>query len=128
MQKMIPCRICGKLFDPHGRQLYCSNECRKEAIRMQTRERNKEYENYKICKLCGKLFNGYGNQKYCSEECKQEAGLRPNNSISKPRQVSRKEHKSEISSINAEARKNGMTYGQYQAMLFLKGGQENGED
>ena len=125
-QKLIPCRICGKLFDPHGKQLYCSNECRKEAIRAQARQRNREYESYKICRLCGKQFKGYGNQKYCSEECKKEAGLRPNNSISKPRQVSMRKHKSQLSEINAEARKNGMTYGQYQAMKYLKEGGNNG--
>ena len=126
MQKMIPCRICGTLFEPHGKQLYCSDECRKEAIRVRARQRNKEYENYKICKLCGKPFKAYGNQQYCSEECKQEARLRRNNSISKPRQVSRKKHKSEITNINAEARALGMTYGQYQAMKYMKEGVNNG--
>ena len=85
MRKLIPCKNCGKLFEPKPREIYCSAECRKEVIKAA-----KRYQMYQF------------------EKPKAE----------KPK----KKRKSQLDAINAEARKLGMTYGQYQAMKYVKEG------
>lgn len=92
-QKLIPCRICGKLFDSKHGSIYCSDECRKIAIKEQTKRRSGYYREY-----------------YKKQRTEKKT----------------KKRKSEISDINAEARALGMTYGQYQAMKYLKEGGNNG--
>ena len=81
------------------------------------------------CGICGKEFEGAGNRKYCSNECSHIAYTQQNKERwqrekGKPRERNKKpkKRKSQLDAINAEARKLGMTYGQYQAMKYVKEG------
>ena len=77
------------------------------------------------CKHCGKLFLPSGGaQKYCSKECcDEEAKIRDNANREQSEQNKKiREYLKESSkrrkilvNINAEAKKEGLTYGQYVA-------------
>lgn len=81
---------------------------------------------YKLrCEYCGAIFkpNG-GHQKYCSSECCKNATLekqRANRDIEECRRKASKNAKAVskrrkiLVNINEEARKEGLTYGQYVA-------------
>lgn len=79
------------------------------------------------CKICGKEFIANSNQRsLCSDKCKEENKLR----IARERALKRekennmekyhKENRKAIVDLAVEARKAGMTYGQYTAMLMMK--------
>lgn len=40
---MKKCKICGKEFDAKGRQVCCSDECKKENIKIKNRKASKKY-------------------------------------------------------------------------------------
>lgn len=59
----IPCKFCGKDFEPiHGKKEYCSGAC------------SKKYRMQRCCAFCGATFVRVTyRQKYCSDECIQQA-------------------------------------------------------
>lgn len=78
-----------------------------------------------VCEICGKLFNRRtGNQKYCCTECGKEANRRNvmrlgrkyrSKKIEQGRRTKKKvkESQKKIDELAVEARKHGMSYGQY---------------
>lgn len=85
---------------------------------------------FKICKVCGKEFDTKGTvAKCCSPECKEENAKLVSRMISKrnrnkaKRPKGQKSNMKQINDIAVEARKHGMSYGQYVAqMQFQKVG------
>ncbi len=73
----------------------------------------------KICGKCGKPFTALApNRKYCSTECSRKANAdcrRVRLGITKKKKVS------SLRQVAVEARKAGMTYGQYVAQMEMKG-------
>lgn len=73
------------------------------------------------CEFCGKEFRPRnGNQIFCSTVCRKKQY----NAVALPQVPKPKKKNEELVKINEEARKLGMTYGQYQAMRYVKGGAE----
>lgn len=85
----------------------------------------------KYCEICGKQFEVFEQRqmkrKYCSPECVKEKYRRAWHEKKDETQtkMTTKDNRN-IDKINAEARKNGMSYGQYQAMKYMKEGAANG--
>lgn len=81
------------------------------------------------CKHCGKLFwPNSGHQKYCSKECcDKEAKIRDDRNRAQSEQNKKiREYLKEsnkrrkvLVNINAEAKKEGLTYGQYVAKNYI---------
>ena len=79
------------------------------------------------CKICGKQFTANTVRKMlCSEECKRENRIRKateyNKKIKEIKENAKKEkeQRETIVDIAVEAKKAGMTYGQYTAMLIMQ--------
>ena len=69
---IVPCQCCGSLFQQdHGRQKYCSDECRHEAIR---RAGYPQSPATKACNRCGSKFSPRGRQLTC-DKCLPELKL-----------------------------------------------------
>ena len=92
MVRIRYCAICGKPFETEHRNVYCSRECAREAQRKQQNQ-------------------------YASRKSEMMKDLDEMRAIKHPVV---KQRKSKIDKINAEAKKSGMTYGQYQAMKFMQ--------
>ena len=79
------------------------------------------------CVICGKSFGSERyNAKYCSETCKdkgRQAITKENERIKRERATkarkARKNSQKQLINISAEAKKAGMSYGQYVAMKGL---------
>lgn len=69
------------------------------------------------CPVCGKRFTGSENKKYCGAYCRNKAGKAKR--IGKELTVPGKRKKMTIEDIDAEARKAGLSYGKYVAMMKL---------
>lgn len=84
---------------------------------------NLVYRHTKTCKICGKTFEGWNkDQKYCSVECKKindRAVQEKYRKSLKEKEALAAKKRMAINDINEEARKQGMTYGQYVAMMNL---------
>lgn len=82
-------------------------------------------EEVRNCVICGKLFVARTvNGKYCSEECQTEGlrrrtrnNWRDNEAKKKEIRKSKKKRQKELVDIAVEARKAGMSYGQYVAKM-----------
>ena len=62
------CRICGKTFETHKNELFCSPECRIENRRRLSRKKLVEIK----CAYCGKIFETKTTaKKYCSDKCRE---------------------------------------------------------
>ena len=73
----------------------------------------------KKCPVCGKVFKPSGRQKYCNPKCTdiaQRNKLKSLNVEGKSRALREKS----LSEVAAEARKAGMTYGQYMAREYAE--------
>ncbi len=110
------CKECGKEFETnYSRKIYCSYECQREALKIMNRKRvsefQKKYRN--TCRWCKTEFRGGRSQRYCSPDCK--AAAREKRAAEKRGGVG-----SELTRIAAEARKAGMSYGQY--VTAMEGG------
>lgn len=73
------CVVCGNLFKAvHGRQIYCSEQCRSVVIRQKYQEKQTDKNQIvKQCKMCGKVFTtSRDSQLYCNAFCKQEYAKR----------------------------------------------------
>lgn len=82
----------------------------------------------KICEVCGKQFVGIKRTaKYCSKPCREVAMkerhriLQAEKAEKAAREKENEKQKKPIWQLNEEARKLGLTYGQYQAMRMAKG-------
>lgn len=80
----------------------------------------------KTCAVCGKEFGAWNtNQKFCSQNCKHEASLKSGESYREKQrekaeqQAKECKKKQAVVNIAAEARKAGMSYGKYVAMMNL---------
>lgn len=128
------CVICGKEFMPkESRHICCSDECGR--IRKNQKSLAWQHEHKKpikefefICLACGKTFvTNKPNQKTCNAECKSIYSKSIHSKSVKKEKVEIKEPKSnyeEIVDIAIEARKHGMSYGKYVAMMHMKGEQK----
>lgn len=132
------CECCGKEFEVledtanHRRTKYCSAKCRITATN-QKRAKPKNYYNL-ICETCGRPFlSNRSDRVCCSPECSEKHTRYLN------RERFRKKHWDEnkraeyakreapkrkvvtpAHQIEAEARKRGMNYGMYYAMLQME--------
>jgi len=70
------CAVCGKIFQGHKGECYCSDECRKEGRRTLARERWKakpKEEKTLICEYCGNPFTvtDARSHRFCSIRCRE---------------------------------------------------------
>ena len=122
------CPVCGAEFVPKSNhQVYCGMLCREEAARRRkaAKAAKKEYGKG-TCPVCGEEFvKETGNQAYCSARCRQ---LLQNRQKAEARAAERRERQAakkaprrkkpggqSAASIVREARKEGLSYGQYVA-------------
>lgn len=135
------CEFCGKVFmiDPNNkndvRRKYCSWDCYEEMDNQRDRERMKrrrageknEYE--RICLHCGREFKTTrGQTRYCNEECRENARVERVKSYGAEYREKKKlqkyedelKKKEQLHKANAIALENGMSYGQYYAMLYAQ--------
>ena len=75
------CQWCGIYFgEVKSRQIYCSDACRTEATKVNTRQRQmrekvkQRKQNPIRCKRCGTIISVYRNGKYCYM-CEAELAL-----------------------------------------------------
>ena len=112
------CKRCGKHFE-HGNvhTFYCSRECRDANRKERAKAKNKGIQEIeKECLYCGKLFKQMGHkQKYCSMECRKE--MTKSNERRKAMEKKPKKKVSTLKEVTMEARKHGMTYGKYVALI-----------
>ena len=81
------------------------------------KEPKKPVRETRICPVCGKEFvERYKFQKYCSDECAKKVQHR----IPQFRIFTEKPSQKKIDAINAEARRQGKTYGKLQAEKLLE--------
>ena len=76
MSTIKKCLYCGKKFKSENKnQLYCSYDCRLQAMYKRNREKYvpKGREHEEICVVCGKSFISKAAGKYCSDECRKKA-------------------------------------------------------
>lgn len=76
MSTIKKCMYCGKKFKSENKnQLYCSYDCRLQAMYKRNREKYvpKGREHEAICVVCGKSFISKAAGKYCSDECRKKA-------------------------------------------------------
>lgn len=136
------CAICGKPFLPKNKKhKYCGFECVTQANRIAARKSSKkalekkraQREKYAVCPICGVRFERRSQrQKYCgSAECTRERMRRYSrarwandtpyeNLTKKPEKPKKPKIKKDmtIGEIAAEARKMGLSYGQYVGMYM----------
>lgn len=131
--KMKTCKICGKSFMPHGRQIYCSDKCA-DHTHTETRRKRKGIILFKdkpaeerkyVCDFCGKEFiRSHPSQTFCSHDCREKSNRQRKKEhkivrLEMPYIKHKPKYKSNIEAINAEAKARGMTYGQMQAQKRL---------
>lgn len=126
------CLECGKEFEIEGTEylvnhkMYCSEYCgKKHRLKMKS-----EVKAYKVfCTECGKEFEAVrSNCTCCSPECRAERARRRAREYGEAFKVKSKTKeapeekvkKIEAHEIEAEARKHGMHYGMYTAMLQME--------
>lgn len=106
------CKWCGNVFSPtHNRQTYCSADCAKEMSKARKHKPEREL----ICDGCGKQFTANRKRAYCCNECRMEA----NGRYRKQQKKEKPKPKYTLAEINARARAERLTYGQYMAKYGL---------
>ncbi len=120
------CKYCGKeMKTPFGRRkVFCSNECRIAFY-------DKKKKGERFCLICGKELPPR-RRSYCSDECrrkgimawqmeqhKEEYKKPKADVVEKPKKRGRPKKGQRIQDINALARAEGLTYGQYCAKHML---------
>lgn len=116
-KKPIPtkkaCEWCGKAFETiHNGQKYCSAECGKEMYKV----RMYKTERVLVCGWCEKEFVSMRKKTYCSNECRYEANGRKRKQTAKSKKT---KPKFTLAQVNAMARAEGLSYGQYMAKYSL---------
>ena len=67
-RKTVNCEHCGKAFDQeHGRQKYCSVDCRKSSTANMANKRLRDKTKNKSCEICGASFRPSGRQLVCDK-------------------------------------------------------------
>lgn len=104
--KEMQCPVCGKVFvRTHNAQKHCSAECRiKYYSQKKVKDHYRPPKMYE-CAWCGKFFDSDRKKKYCCDECRIKAYQK--------RPTRRKKPKLSLAEVNALAREEGLTYGQY---------------
>lgn len=75
----------------------------------------------KICRFCGKGFETTShNQKFCSNECAHRYAGSITKSVGYHGTIKTKHTEKQLTDMAIKARQENMTYGQYQAMKYLK--------
>lgn len=120
---MCECKYCGKPFEcTHASQKYCSSECATNANRENARKRQKDKYKEITCIYCGKKFStANASRKYCSKECFDIVNDRKSPKIVEPKKITRKNMS--LRKMALEAKKLGMTYGQYDTYLRRQSGE-----
>lgn len=120
------CQQCGQEFDPgkNRRRLYCDvcvKTRRREFERRQRqeqRERSSPKPEQKTCPVCGKKYRpAKMGQFYCSADCKHKVEDGEWSRVWEDRNP-------RITDAAVEAKKRGLSYGQYKALLMLKAEKE----
>lgn len=107
------CNWCGNVFAPtHNRQTYCSADCAKEMYKA----RIYKTERVLVCECCEKEFTAMRKRTYCSNECRYEANGRKRKQKPKSKKT---KPKYTLAQVNALARSEGLSYGQYMAKYNL---------
>ena len=105
--EMKKCVVCGKEFMPiRGNQVVCCEDCRRER----DRELQKQWQE-----------NNKGNM---NKKTAQEMPKKEKRKTEKPERTEPKSNHEKIAEIAIEARKQGMSYGQYVALMHMKGEQK----
>ncbi len=129
------CKHCGKFYMPtHQSNKYCSEECRYTAKKIKIKENNKKaYAKMKKptlqkkCLVCRKKFKTVRSDVVtCSPFCQK---IRRQEQRKEREQIKKEEEKRKanqpkpmsIAEFDREARKMGMTYGQYDLYLRMHG-------
>lgn len=76
MTYQLTCEVCGDDFENRVQHAkYCSDECKKEAKRIQARERYRNKGKHQLtCQNCGEDFHSDREEaKYCSQECNYDS-------------------------------------------------------
>jgi Fe-S-cluster-containing dehydrogenase component len=97
------CKYCGKEFGTNkSAQMYCTKQCQIKA-NYKPPKKQLQY----ICEFCGGKFRSDRKKKYCSDICRERAcrHLKTKSQRNKPTLS--------LEDINALARAEGLTYGQY---------------
>ena len=127
------CVVCGKQFvAKSSRQLCCSNACsiinkRNKTVTWSEKNKMKQQTNKVKCKICGREFStNRVNGTYCSEKCR----VIGRNNISREYHREKTKQRAnkckqkimaqQLSAIQREAEKKGMSYGMYVAMYCNK--------
>ena len=117
---MRECKHCGKVFDEgHTTRLYCSRECydvvNRERAKIKCNERIE-----KACEFCGTTFikTRYSRKIYCSEQCRK--AVLKSEKITNNKKAAYKGKS--VVELAVEARKLGMSYGQYVAQMEMQKG------
>lgn len=127
------CLECGKEFDAGGseyqqrQKVYCSAECGKKYRR---KAKDAERLHTAICSECGGVFETKrSNQVCCGPECVKERNRRRCREVGELYRIKYREEKQKAKAktpkeeaweIEAAARKVGMNYGMYYAMLEME--------
>ena len=105
----MKCMICGE--ESGGRRQICSEECRAKRRRRLYIENAKTSLFIRECAVCGKEFTTNNPLK---DTCNKKCAMKYANRNAKPKRIKQIEQpKLSIAEVNAEARKQGLTYGQY---------------
>lgn len=121
----------------HGLRVVCGAECKKirdkqTTMAWQREHKQKQKKLYELtCAVCGKtMVTNKPNKKACSDECKKIYSKKAQKEADERHKQKQKEMLEEqknkpkahgLARFNEEARAMGMTYGQYDAYLRLKG-------
>lgn len=109
---MKTCEWCDKKFEPKGNaQKFCSKSCAKKAFN--ARMYNKE--KVVVCEECGKEFTTFRRKIYCSAECR----LMSYGRIKKVKKTVQTKPQMTLAQVNAMARAEGLSYGQYMTKFYM---------
>lgn len=132
----MKCRICGKEFTPSKEsRTLCSDECRREAKRMNANEyrvrriaQNRKRLGTRFCTVCGKEFVPKTSQQVrCSPECTRmrateykRENVRNNKQRIAEAQKTKKSKEKELLEFNYQAMKAKRTYGKHELKFYLE--------
>ena len=120
--KAKTCKLCGEKFTPTvGHQVYCSDRCMYQAKLKRQREWKQANIKPQVCPVCGRTFKPTrAHRDYCSAACAKEAELASRRSLQneyKPLRIVPSRAQNDIHRLAAQALANGLSYGQYVAMI-----------
>lgn len=109
---MKKCEWCDKPFEPTGNaQKFCSKNCARKAFNARMYNKEKVI----VCENCGKEFTTFRRKTYCSDECR----LMSYGRVKKQRKKEPPKPKLTLAQVNAMARAEGLSYGQYMTKFYM---------